>query len=92
MILIYTHKSTSRLQYIAAFIFKEILRVPYSITTQRQGFSEFNGIKLNYSRDTITADELHIPNAGLLFETGIEQQTIQVNEFENFKIIFYYIN
>jgi hypothetical protein len=88
MILIYTDKSTSRLQYIAAFIFKEILRVPYSITTHKAGFSEFTGIKLNYSDEEITPNELCIPNHGLLFEKGIQEQTIPISEIENFKVLF----
>src|SRR5215217_7383929 len=88
MILLYSDKSSSRLQYTAAFIFKEILQTPYSITTHKQGFNEFNGIKLSYADEKITGDELHIPNSGLLFETGIKQQPIEINQIEDFKILF----
>ena len=34
------------------------------------------------------SDELHIPNIGLLFETGIKQHPIEINQIENFKIFF----
>ena len=88
MTLLYSDKSSSRLQYTAAFIFKEILQTPYSITTHEKGFSEFGGIKLNYSDKKITSNELHIPNCGLLFETGIKQHSIEINQVEDFKILF----
>jgi hypothetical protein len=88
MILVYSDKSSSRLQYVAAFIFKEILQTPYSITTHKQGFREFDGIKLNYSDERIMVDELHIPNCGLLFETGIRQQPLEIKQTDDFKIFF----
>jgi len=88
MTLLYSDKSSSRLQYIAAFIFKELLQIQYSITTYKQGFGEFDGIKLNYSDEKITGDELRIPNCGLLFESGVKQQKIEINQIENFKILF----
>jgi len=88
MILLYSDTSTSRLQYIAAFIFKEVLQIPYSITTRKQGLNEFDGIKLNYSGEKIAADELEIPNCGLLFERGIKQPSIKIDQVKDLKFFF----
>ena len=88
MILIYCDESSSRLQYIAAFIFKELLQVQYSITTHKKGFRESAGTKLNYSHQEIMSDELRIPNKGLLFEKGVKPQVIEINFVEGFKCFF----
>ena len=85
MVLIYIHKSSPRLQYIAAFIFKEIIKTPYAITSHADSFKQFDGIKLNYTEKKICEDELRVPNSGLLFQTVIKEQPIEVFEINSIK-------
>ena len=49
MVLIYTHITSPRLQYICHFIFKEILRVEFNITVDSEEFKNYDGPKINYS-------------------------------------------
>ena len=88
MVLIYVHKSSPRLQYIAAFIFKDVIKTPYAITSHTDSFKKFDGIKLNYTQEKLTEDELRIPNCGLLFKQGIEEQVIEIAEHNGYKIFF----
>jgi hypothetical protein len=88
MVLIYIHKSSPRLQYIAAFIFKEIIKTPYAITSHADSFKQFDGIKLNYTEKKICEDELRVPNSGLLFQTVIKEQPIEVFEINSIKAFF----
>ncbi len=89
MILIFSLECPPRLQYITNFIFTENLKVSFDITSDKDRFLEFNGVKINYNNEKIASDELIIPNCGLLFETGIKQRNIDVVVFENFKIFFH---
>ncbi len=80
MVLIFVHKSSPRLQYIAAFIFKELIKTPYSITSHKESFINFEGIKINYTEEKIAEDEIHIHPSGLLHQQGIQPQEIEIFE------------
>lgn len=88
MVLIYVHKSSPRLQYIAAFIFKELLKAPYAITSYADGFKEFDGIKINYTDEKIAEDELHINASGLLHQQNIKEQLIEIFEYNGYKAFY----
>ena len=88
MVLIYVHKASPRLQYIAAFIFKELIKVPYAITSHKESFKKFEEIKLNYTDEQVGADELLIPNCNLLNQTGIKPVDIEVFEHNANKAFF----
>ena len=79
MVLIYSHISSSRLQYICSFIFKEQLGLDYKLTIDSEAFKNHSGAKINYSDSKITDDEFYMQNHPLLFENDIKEQ--QVNCF-----------
>ena len=79
MVLIYSHISSARLQYICSFIFKEQLGVDYKLTIDSEAFKNHSGAKINYSDSKITDDEFYMQNHPLLFENDIKAQ--QVNCF-----------
>ena len=85
MLLIYTTKATTRLQYSCNFIFEEILGTDYSLTTDEEKFRNYTGEKINYSYvefDNVYQIKPHL----LLFETGVNDQDIKVYcEGENCK-------
>src|SRR5205085_8444766 len=87
MVLIYVDKTSPRLQYICSFIFKELIKAPYAITSHLDSFRNFDGIKINYSEETIS-DCFSIPNNGFLYELGIREQNIHVFEFDGIKGFF----
>lgn len=88
MILIFVHKASPRLQYIASFIFKELIKVPYAITSHKDSFIKFEEIKLNYTDDLIGDGELLIPNCNLLDQTGVKPMNIDVVEDNGNKAFF----
>jgi hypothetical protein len=88
MVLIYSHIGSSRLQYTCSFVFKELLGIDYELTIDSDAFKNFTGVKINYSDTKITAAEFYIKNHTLLFDHGIQNQTIDCFIFENTKAFF----
>src|SRR6476619_6763077 len=88
MVLIYVKNTSPRLQYIAYFIFKEIIKTPYAITSHEESFRDFDGIKINYSSNKISDKELKVVDCGLLFQQGITEQPIEIFEVDGIKAFF----
>jgi hypothetical protein len=76
MVWIYSHISSSRLQYICSFIFKEQLGLDFKLTIDSEAFKNHEGAKINYSDSKIADDEFYIQNHALLFENEIKPQEI----------------
>ncbi|OWY21720.1 hypothetical protein C7N43_36735 [Sphingobacteriales bacterium UPWRP_1] len=87
MVLVYTSRITNRLRYIFEHIFKNLLGVNMSITTNKEEFLQYSGAKLNYSSRRFE-DELFFYAAPLLFERGIKYQHIKIEEYQNTKIFY----
>jgi hypothetical protein len=77
LVLIYTHISSARLQYICSFIFKEQLGFDFKLTIDSEAFKNHSGAKINYSDAKITDDEFYIQNHPLLFENDIKAQDVK---------------
>ncbi|MBP6430323.1 MAG: polysaccharide deacetylase family protein [Ferruginibacter sp.] len=88
MVLLYSHTTTARLQYICNFIFKQLLQVEFSITIDSEEFKNHTGICINYSNSPIKKEELRIGNVNLLFEETISPQQIQCFTYNNYKAFF----
>lgn len=87
MVLIYTHTTSIRLQYICTFIFKQLLNINFSITIDSEEFKNYNGICINYSGTKIT-NEISIQNTDLLFKEDISTQQIQCFTTNKYKAFF----
>lgn len=87
MLLIYTHEITHRNKYIFNLIFKDILGIDFTLTTNTDALKSFEGAKISYTNNVI-ADELFIASRNLLFEKGISEQNISVFEFNSQKVFF----
>ncbi len=70
MLVIYIDKQTNRIGYTINFVFKDLLKTDFMITTSKETFVAEKGAKLSYSEEPIY-DELHISPADLLYETDI---------------------
>lgn len=80
MLLFYAHTITTRLQYIVDFISKELFDEPITITTNSLNFRAANTPRLNYSDADFSEQEFFIKATPLLFETGIQPQSIECFE------------
>jgi hypothetical protein len=87
-VLLYTKTSTSRLQYICHFIFKELLNTDFTFSTDVEEFKNFESIKINYSNAIICEKEVHILPVELLFKQHISDQKIECFEVNNNKAFF----
>jgi hypothetical protein len=84
----YTPHHTARLEYITAFIGKELLGEKFQLITDAAAFRQSTGPKINYSDNKLTGDEYWIVPHTLLFEQGVRQQEIVVFEENGVKAFF----
>lgn len=87
LILIYSHKLTSRLRYIFKTIFTDVLQIPVNFTDNIEAFENSNSVKINYSNTKLNSG-IFFQSSSILFETGIKEQNITVFEFEGNKCFF----
>jgi hypothetical protein len=88
MLLLYTHTTTPRLQYIVDFIGKELFDEAIQVTTDEAYFRASEQPRLNYSQQEFSNREFFLRNTSLLFETGIRPQTIECFEVDFHKAFF----
>jgi len=87
-LILYSHNITSRLQYVADFIAKELQVDSFSITSSEKEFSDYPGPRINYSDKQISATETWIKPHGLLFETGVREQNTGCFHVNGYKAFF----
>lgn len=87
MLLIYTKRMTNRVGYTFNLVFRDVLALPFRLTTNPEEFESYDGPKLCYG-DSPFADELFICAVPLLFETTIESQNIHVSQYEGLPMFF----
>lgn len=87
MILLYSHKITPRLDYIAGFIFSSILRVDFQLTDDSERFQNHSGPRINYSQEDFSGGLVLRPKE-LLFESGISPKKPFVTQWDNVKVFF----
>ncbi len=88
MVLIFSHTTSARLQYICRLLFTEMMGLEHAITIDGEYFRNFDGVKINYSDTDLGHDSFRIPNQGLLFEKGIRPQPIACFETNGYKAFF----
>lgn len=87
MLLIFTHKITSRLNYTARQVFEKILGIDVAFTTKVEDFIKHNGPKITYSRQPLQ-NEFFIRSNDLLFEQGINDFDIVVSDWDGIPCFF----
>lgn len=70
-IIVFTRVLTPRIKYIADFIFHQVHKTDFLITTDTAVYIAFPGPKINYSLAPLASRELHILPQGLLEKTDI---------------------
>ncbi|MGB1283482.1 MAG: polysaccharide deacetylase family protein [Polaribacter sp.] len=87
MILVYTHKITPRVRYIFKHIFTRTLLIPVDFTTKVEEFVAHNGPKMSYTK-TPLGSEFFVRSHTLLFEQGVNDLEINVQQWENIPCFF----
>jgi hypothetical protein len=87
LILIYSHKLTTRLKYIFKTIFTDVLNIPIELTSNVEEFESSDLPKINYSTSKLK-NELFFQSSSILFESGIKEQEITVFEYNGNKCFF----
>ena len=88
MLLIYTKANTNRFSYITEVLFTSVWLVKYRITLHQDEFLAFDGLKINYSDERISPDEIWIQPHSLLFEKGISPQQTDTFEWQGYQAFF----
>lgn len=88
MLLIYSDKSSTRLDYVLDFIFNDIVSADFENTSDIEQYKNFNGDKLNYSEGRIDENEFFIYSSLFLFESDLTTQKIDIIDFEDTKALF----
>ena len=81
MLLIYTHKITSRFSYIMRQVFTSILGVEVTYTTKVEDFIKHTGPKITYTKQPLQ-NEFFVRSNDLLFEQGINDIEINIRDWE----------
>jgi len=85
--LIYAASISPRLQYIADFIGQELDASSPELTTDKDKFISYKGVRINYSYESIPG-VFRISPKNLLFETGIREQAIEIFATNHYKAFF----
>lgn len=87
MLLVYTHKITPRLTYTFKHMCKRILGLEVKFTSKVEDFIAHNSLKMSYSKQPLS-NELFIRSHNILFEQGLSDIDINVQEWDNTKGFF----
>ncbi len=87
MLLVYTHKITPRLTYAFKHISLRILNVPVSFTTTVEEFIAHDSMKISYAKQPLS-NELFVRSNELLFEQGLSDLDIHVQDWGTTKCFF----
>ncbi|HEX7845810.1 MAG TPA: polysaccharide deacetylase family protein [Chitinophagaceae bacterium] len=85
--LLFSHNISSRLRYVAGFIGKEI-GIGFQFSSDPGEYNSYDGPKINYSDNRISANECWIKPHALLFEKGIRPQKIDCFVSNEQKVFF----
>ncbi|WP_291869175.1 polysaccharide deacetylase family protein [Maribacter sp.] len=87
MLLIYTHKITSRFSYVMRHIFTRILGIDVVFTTKVEDFIKHTGPKITYTKQPLQ-NEFFVRSNDLLFEQGINDLDIRIADWNGTPCFF----
>ena len=88
MFLIYTPEVTSRLKFVFKQVCTRMLGLPIDFTNVIETFIAHEGLKMSYGSQPL-GSEFFIKSHGLLFEQGISDVDIYVQDWQETKCFFY---
>lgn len=87
MLLVYTHKITPRLKFTFKHVCKRILGIEVKFTSKVEDFIAHDSLKMSYTKQPLS-NELFVRSHYLLFESGISDLDISVQQWDNTKGFF----
>jgi hypothetical protein len=87
MLLVYTHKITPRLTYTFKHICKRILGLDVKFTSKVEDFIAHDSLKMSYTKQPLS-NEVFVRSNELLFEQGLSDLDINVQDWDNTKGFF----
>jgi Family of unknown function (DUF7033) len=87
MLLVYTHKITPRLSYTFKHICKRILGLDVKFTSKVEDFIAHDSLKMSYTKQPLS-NEVFVRSNELLFEQGLSDLDINVQDWDNTKGFF----
>jgi hypothetical protein len=87
MLLIYADKPAPRLQYILKFFMGTLVGVEFRLTHNKAEFTSYEGPRMTYG-DKPVSNELFIFASRILYEKGIEDQQINVFDWQGVPVFF----
>ena len=87
MLLVYSHKITPRLKYTFKQICTRILGIPVSFTSKIEDFIAHDSLKMSYTNQPL-GNEFYVRSHKILFEQGLSDIDIHVQDWENTKCFF----
>ncbi len=87
MVLVYTHKITSRSTYVFKHVFEQMLGGKVGFTTKIEEFIVHKGAKLSYTKQQL-GNEFFIRSHELLFEHGITDTEVKVQRWDDIPAFF----
>ncbi|MFS4484081.1 polysaccharide deacetylase family protein [Hyunsoonleella sp. 2307UL5-6] len=88
MLLVYTHKIAPRLKYVFKHICTRVLGVKVNFTTKIEDFIAHDSLKMSYTKQQL-GNEFFIKSNAILFEQGLMDIEITVQQWENTKCFFF---
>jgi hypothetical protein len=88
MLLVYTHEITPRLKYVFKHICTRILNVKVDFTTKIEVFIAHDSLKMSYTKQQL-GSEFFIKSNAILFEQGLSDISISVQDWGTTKGFFY---
>jgi len=86
--LIFSTAHSPRLQYMVDLISRELCITDATITSDREVFSLYEGVRINYSEKPVTQAEFHIVPVSLLFESDLRSQQTECFSWYGMKAFF----
>ncbi|MEP1487656.1 MAG: polysaccharide deacetylase family protein [Algibacter sp.] len=88
MLLVYTHKISPRLKYVFKHICTRVLGVEVKFTTKIETFIAHDSLKMSYTKQQL-GSEFFVKSQELLFEQGLSDVEINIQDWEKTKCFFY---
>ena len=86
-LLVYSSQVTPRIKYIFNFIFREVLRCDFELTSVSNQFTSYSGPKFSYAEKPLNT-ELFFKANGLLLKNNIAEQDLAITDFGNEQVPF----
>ena len=88
MLLVYTHNISTRLKYVFKHVCTRILGIEVTFTTKIEAFIAHDDLKISYTKQQL-GNEFFIKSHEILFEQGLNDIDIHVQNWGNTKCFFF---